>query len=60
MNFCTDTEISTVLPQYMKKLWYFEIVKMSQNLHANMVGFRRAGHIYIYPSTMIHHKNTVI
>ena len=29
-NFCTDTEISTI----------------GQNLHANMEGFRRAGHIY--------------
>ena len=25
----------------------FEIVKMGQNLHTNMEGFRRAGHIYI-------------
>ena len=31
----------------MKKLWHFEIVKIGQNLHLNMEGFRRAGHIYM-------------
>ena len=27
-------------------MWNFEIVKIGQNLHANMEGFRRASHMY--------------
>ena len=30
----------------MRKLWNFEMVKTGQNLHANIEGFRKAGHIY--------------
>ena len=45
-NFCIDTEISSMLLQIMYKLWHFKIVKIGQNLHANMKGFCRAGHIY--------------
>ena len=37
--------MSTMIPQIMSKLWHFEIVKIGQNLYANMEGFRRAGHI---------------
>ena len=47
-NSCTDTEISTILPQTWYKLWHFKIVKVGQNLHANMdgfCGFCRASHI---------------
>ena len=32
----------------MKKLWHFEIVKIGQNLHANMEGFHRAGQIFLF------------
>ena len=32
----------------MRKLWNFEMVKTGQNLHANMEGFHRAGHIYTH------------
>ena len=45
-NFFTDAEVSTILPQTSYKLWHFKIVKVGQNLHANMEGFRRASHIY--------------
>ena len=38
--------MSTMIPQIMSKLWHFEIVKIGQNLHVSMEGFRRAGHIY--------------
>ena len=44
-TFCTDTEISTILLQIMYKVWHLKIVKIGQKLHANMEGFRRAGHI---------------
>ena len=38
----------------MKKLWHFEIIKIGQNLHVNMEGFRRAGHIrYAYKSHIL-------
>ena len=31
----------------IEKLCKFEVLKLGQNLHANMEGFCRAGHIYI-------------
>ena len=30
----------------MFKLWHFKVVKIGQNLHANMEGFCRASHIF--------------
>ena len=52
-NFCTDIEISTMLLYIMRKLRHFEMVKIGQNLHANMEGFRRAGHTYILSTARI-------
>ena len=37
-------QISTTLQEMVKELWHFKILKMGQNLHANMEGFRRASH----------------
>ena len=31
----------------VKELCNYKVLKVGQNLHANMEGFRRAGHIYI-------------
>ena len=31
----------------VKELCNYKGLKMGQNLHANMKGFRRAGHIYV-------------
>ena len=38
----------------MRKLWHFEIVKIGQKLHANMEGFRKAGHILYSILLLIH------
>ena len=37
----------TTLQETVKELelWHFQVLKMGQNLHANMEGFRRAVHI---------------
>ena len=48
LGYCfTDTELSTLLPQIMLKLWDLQIIKIGQNLRVNMEGFCKAGHIYI-------------
>ena len=42
-------QISTTL-QEMVRVMTFKVVKMGQNLHENMEGFRRAGHNYYIDS----------
>ena len=39
-------QISTTLQGIVRELWDFKFLKMGQNLHANMEGFRRASHIF--------------
>ena len=41
-------QISTTLQETVKELRHFQVLKIGQNLHANMEGFRRAGHIIMY------------
>ena len=43
-NFYTDDKIFTMLNFIVLKLCDFEVLKIDQNLHANMEGFRRASH----------------
>ena len=38
-------QISTTLQETVKEFQHFKVLKMVQNLHANMEGFCRSGHI---------------
>ena len=41
-------QIVEVLQETVPELWDLKFLKMGQNLHANMEGFRRASHNYNY------------
>ena len=45
-NLYTDVKILTMVHSFVLKLCDFKVLKIGQNLHANMEGFRRASHIY--------------
>ena len=40
-----NMQISITLQETVKELWHFKVLKLGQNLHANMEGFHRASHI---------------
>ena len=46
INFYSDDKNFTMLHSTMYKWCGFKVLKISQNLHANMKGFRRASHLY--------------
>ena len=47
-----------MLQPVVYKLYDFKVLKLGQNLHANMEDFRRAGHIYPYPGLRTEFGNT--
>ena len=51
-NSCTNTEIPRLLPQIMYKSWHFKIVKLGQNLYANMEAFWFFAELVTYVYTL--------
>ena len=52
-------QISTTLQETVRELRHFKVLKMGQNLYANMEGFRRAGHKYPDSSCLLYISITV-
>ena len=57
MNFYIDNKIFTMLQSMVEKLCDIKVLKIDQNLHANIEGFCKASHTYsmLCWSVCLHH-----